>query len=260
MERLSIDTIIGFVDGELTMSEARRVEESLAHDEHGRAAVRRLQETRQRLAAAVETEPDSAFRARVMAKIDAPQKSRHALYALAPVGAIAAIFAVVATTGVEHNAGNQELVARGAAVAWADAVGVESFVHRSSAPGERELLRASTTFSPGDGLSFVTYNRTGEPVWLLLFARDSADTNHWFYPATVDGTSVALAAAPQVSTLPDGVTPQAAAGVMQVVAIFSKDALRADHVDSYVQQHGLDALSELGSVVVQQTAVHRVPQ
>jgi hypothetical protein len=76
-----------------------------------------------------------------------------------------------------------------------------------------------------DGLSFTIYNRSRAPQQLLLFAVDSHQEVHWFYPAFEDAqsnpTSVTVPGAPEVTTLSEGVVMEGPApGALQLVALF----------------------------------------
>src|SRR5205085_6106264 len=128
---------------------------------------------------------------------------------LAPAVALAA--ALVATVWIARRP--PELTPRGIASPTGAArhLGFEAFVHPSSRAQARRPLREGDVLSPGDGLSFLLYNRSHQESRFLLFGLDSEGTVHWFYPAYLapgtDPTSPVLAAAPEVVSLSEGVTP-----------------------------------------------------
>jgi hypothetical protein len=165
---------------------------------------------------------------------------------------VAAAAAVIAAVLVPRTAPRPEYAARGGAASPGEPathrrLGFEAFVHPSSRAQARRPLREGDVLSPGDGLSFMLYNRSHEEARFLLFAVDAERSVHWFYPAFLapgtDPTSPVLAAAPEVVPLPEGVTPDhPASGDFQVVAVFAPEELRVQQVEQILTEGSLDAL------------------
>ncbi|HZN93514.1 MAG TPA: hypothetical protein VFB81_12455, partial [Myxococcales bacterium] len=173
--------------------------------------------------------------------------------------ALAAAAAVVVTVWIARPAsprlqpGSSEFTARGASSPAGPSagrhLGFEAFVHPSSRAQARRPLREGDVLTPGDGLSFMLYNRSHQEARFLLFGVDAEGSVHWFYPAYLapgtDPTSPVLAAVPEVVSLGEGVTPDhPAAGAFQVVAVFAPEELRVQRVEQLLAEGSLDALRQ----------------
>jgi hypothetical protein len=166
---------------------------------------------------------------------------------LAP--ALAAAAALAAAVWVSRPAPHPDFTPRGTTNPTGPGrhLGFEAFVHPSSRAQARRPLHEGDALAPGDGLSFLLYNRSHQEARFLLFGVDAEHTVHWFYPAYLapgtDPTSPVLAAAPEVVSLSEGVTPDhPAAGDFQVVAVFAPEELRVQRVEQLLAEGSLDAL------------------
>jgi putative zinc finger protein len=238
------ETLAALLDGELTKNQADAVREhaqGCAACRAREAHLTALTSTLSRL----ELPADEAFVQSVAARLHRPRR-RVPLF----VPALAAAAALVAAVWVARPApAPSGLTPRGTASPAGPArhLGFEAFVHPSSRAQARRPLREGDALSPGDGLSFLLYNRSHQESRFLLFGVDSEGTVHWFYPAYLapgtDPTSPVLAAAPEVVSLSEGVTPDhPAAGAFQVVAVFAPDELRVQRVEQLLSEGSLDAL------------------
>ena len=239
------ETLAALLDGELTKNQADAVRAHAAGCAPCRATEAHFQKLTSTLSH-LELPADEAFVQSVVAKLRRPRR-RAPLWAMAPALALAA--ALVATVWLARPAPRPELTPRGIATPAGPGrhLGFEAFVHPSSRAQARRPLREGDVLSPGDGLSFLLYNRSHQESRFLLFAVDSEGTVHWFYPAYLapgtDPTSPVLAAAPEVVPLSEGVTPDhPAAGPFQVVAVFAPEELRVQRVEQLLSEGSLDAL------------------
>jgi hypothetical protein len=165
--------------------------------------------------------------------------------------ALALAAALVATVWLARPAPRPELTPRGIATPAGPGrhLGFEAFVHPSSRTQARRPLHEGDSLAPGDGLSFLIYNRSHQESRFLVFGLDAERTVHWFYPAYLapgtDPISPVLAAAPEVVSLSEGVTPDhPAAGDFQVVAVFAPEELRVQRVEQLLSEGSLDALRQ----------------
>jgi len=238
------EALAALLDGELTKNQADTVREHA----QGCASCRAQEAHFQKLTSALsrlELPADEAFVQSVAAKLHRPRR-RSPL--LAPALALAA--ALIATVWVTRSPpAPSGLTPRGIATPAGPGrhLGFEAFVHPGSRAQARRPLREGDALSPGDGLSFLLYNRSHQESRFLLFAVDSEGTVHWFYPAYLapgtDPTSPVLGAAPEVVSLGEGVTPDhPAAGAFQVVAVFAPEELRVQRVEQLLSEGSLDAL------------------
>lgn len=237
------ETLAALLDGELTKNQANAVREhaqGCAPCRAREAHLATLTSTLSRL----ELPADEAFVQSVAGKLRRPPARRPIRFA-APALALAA--ALIATVWVTSRP--PEFTPRGIATPKGSGrhLGFEAFVHPSSRAQAKRPLREGDALSPGDGLSFLLYNRSHQESRFLLFGVDSEGTVHWFYPAYLapgtDPTSPVLAAAPEVVSLSEGVTPDhPAAGAFQVVAVFAPEELRVQRVEQLLSEGSLDAL------------------
>ncbi|HYV44466.1 MAG TPA: zf-HC2 domain-containing protein [Myxococcaceae bacterium] len=237
------ETLAALLDGELTKNQADAVREHAAGCASCRAQEAHLQKLTSALSR-LELPADEAFVQSVAAKLHRPSARRPIRFA-APAAALAA--ALIAAVWVTRAP--PEPTPRGIANPTGPGrhLGFEAFVHPGSRAQAKRPLHEGDSLSPGDGLSFLLYNRSHQESRFLLFAVDSEGTVHWFYPAYLapgtDPTSPVLGAAPEVVSLSEGVTPDhPAAGAFQVVAVFAPEELRVQRVEQLLAGGSLDAL------------------
>jgi len=249
----SDETVAALIDGELTHNDAAAVRahvQQCAACRAREAHFARVASTLTRL----ELPADDAFVASVAQRLDRKSSRPHLGRLVAPV--LAAAAAVVVTVWIARPASSEpvsKFTARGApSPAGPSAgrhLGFEAFVHPSSRAQARRPLREGDVLAPGDGLSFMLYNRSRQEARFLLFGVDAEGSVHWFYPAYLapgtDPTSPVLAAVPEVVSLSEGVTPDhPAAGTFQVVAVFAPEELRVQRVEQLLTEGSLDALRQ----------------
>jgi len=237
------ETLVALLDGELTRNQADAVREHAAGCASCRAQEAHLTALTSTLSR-LELPADEAFVQSVAARLHRPRR-RSPL--LAPALAVAA--ALIAAAWLARPAPRPDFTPRGFAGPAGPQrhLGFEAFVHPSSRAQAKRPLREGDVLAPGDGLSFLLYNRSHQESRFLLFAVDAQGAVHWFYPAYLapgtDPTSPVLAAAPEVVSLSEGVTPDhPAAGAFEVVAVFAPEELRVQRVEQLLSEGSLDAL------------------
>ncbi|HVE87171.1 MAG TPA: zf-HC2 domain-containing protein, partial [Myxococcales bacterium] len=201
------ETFAALLDGELTRNHAGAVREHA----QGCAACRAREAHLSKVAAALsrlELPADEAFVQSVAGRLSRPAPRPRA--PVLPFALAAAAALAVALYVARPPSRSGEFTARGAIAPGAGRhLGFEAYVHPRSNPQAGRLLRDGDSLAPGDGLSFVLYNRSRQESRFLLFALDSQGAVHWFYPAYLapgtDPTSPVLAASPEVVTLSEGV-------------------------------------------------------
>lgn len=163
-----------------------------------------------------------------------------------------AVIALVALVVVGRN--DDSFVERGSpASALAQRVGVEIFT--SSKVGEAvHALRANELLGANQRLSFVVRNRSKQPISLMIFALDAANTVHWFYPAyqdvNDDPRSVLVAAEPSEQAFPEAVAPvDPAPGELRIVSLFSNEPLNVSTIEASLRDHPEQSLTTLPSVI-----------
>jgi hypothetical protein len=124
-------------------------------------------------------------------------------------------------------------------------------------------MRGGERIENGDGFSFVVSNRFGRDVYLCLFAIDSAQAVHWFYPSYTDAATepqaIRVPATPAIMSLSQGVTPEGLApGRLSVVALFLARPVRVAEVEKIVSEAALSAIAQRLPVLAQQTQVINV--
>jgi len=107
-------------------------------------------------------------------------------------------------------------------------------------------LEAGAPIAASSGFTFEVSNRTGRNFELMIFAVDSANEVHWFYPAYLDPAtnprSLTVLAHPAIVGLDEGVRPDnPALGTLRLVTIFAERPLLVRAVEAAVAENGLAA-------------------
>lgn len=243
------ETMVAMLDGELTRNQA----EALHEHAKGCTSCRAREGYLSRLIsilAHLELPADEAFVQSVAARLNEPRpRLRFAATAMLAAAAALAVSIWIARPAPSPR---PDFTPRGVAAPAAGTgrhMGFEAFVHPGSRAQARRPLHEGDALAPGDGLSFLIYNRNHQEGRFLLFGVDAERTVHWFYPAYLapgtDPTSPVLAAEPEVVSLSEGVTPDhPAAGDFQVVAVFAPEELRVQRVEQLLSEGSLDALRQ----------------
>jgi predicted anti-sigma-YlaC factor YlaD len=258
------------MEGELSTNVAGEMQAHLANCAGCRQALQRLRETAGRLRHARAAE-DPSFVSQVLQRL--PEISRRHpgrwLVGLAlPAAATLVIFLIVPSHRRDgENSESGAFVARGGpkggSVEPATHLGVEVFVHPQSHEKNRVAMRGGERIENGDGFSFVVSNRFGRDVYLCLFAIDSAQVVHWFYPSYADAATepqaIRVPAAPAIMPLSQGVTPEGLApGRLSVVALFLARSVGVAEVEKVVAEAALSTIAQRLPVLAQQTQIINV--
>lgn len=251
MERITIDSLIEYVDGEVTQNRARQIEQQLDTDPIARQNLQKLLEIRRGLKNALQSSSNSHIKSAVFDRLQAVDRGhglkpipRRAALSLAAIGFVCLLIVII-----KPNA-NNTFTPRGSTDdrdTLVRKVGIQAYLHTKSDPFTRRLVTDDSIFKPDDGFSFVLINRSGRSAYLLLFAVDAQNRIHWFYPAMTKQkplpVSVTIPATPQLFPLPDGVTPEnIAAGTLRLVAFFSDRPQRASVVENRIVRDGIEEL------------------
>jgi hypothetical protein len=245
------EKLAALADGEATHNEAAQLTQHVAHCAECRATQRRVLAAIDGLRQGSVVAERPGFVTEVMGRIEkgaAPRGCGVARYAMAMAALLVGFIAWTATRKGEEP---PEFAARGgSSQAVERRLGFEVFRHAPTA----EAIGANGGMKPGDGLSFVLYNRTGRETQFMLFAVDAKSDVHWFYPAyqseAENPKSLPLPAAPQVLALREGVTPEnPAPGEFKVVALFHEKPLEVRDVEASIERGGLDALTAEGATL-----------
>jgi hypothetical protein len=265
MERLSIEKLAAYLDGEVTTNEACEIEQRLKSDTESRLNFEKLVGIRHRLESAFETPPDDRFSAAVLNCVCEKKSSPRIRLRFA--AAACAVFTACIAAWVflpKRESLPGDFSPRGSVVdttSLAESVGIEAFLHPGSAPENSIRLRENMVVKQGDGFSFILYNRSGLDVHLILFGVDAKNSIHWFYPAVLNSeaasVSVRFSGNQELTTLPDGVTPDAMPeGAFQIIALFTHSPLKTSTVEHILKKGGESSLSvAYPSAVIQKMSV-----
>ena len=254
-------TLAAFMEGELSTNAAGELRIHSVDCAGCRRALERLRETagQLRLSRAAE---DPHFVSQVLERLPAGRRRHPGRWLVALTLPAAAAFAVFLSASLHHHDG--EFVARGSVKPGlaepATHLGVEVFVHQQSRERNRVAMRGGERIENGDGFSFVVSNRLSRDVYLCLFAIDSAQAVHWFYPSYTDAATepqaIRVPAAPAIMPLSQGVTPDGLApGRLSVVALFLARPVRVSEVEKVVTEAALSAIAQRLPVLAQQTQI-----
>ncbi len=251
---LNAKALAAWLDGELSENDAAQAHAHVESCPRCRALNARLRAVVAALPA--EAPRDDRFAQEIVERLDSRTPRTFRTVALTSAAALCAL--VAAPLLLRPST----FTARGGA---ADAgqllrhVGVRAFVHPHSDPSRRELVMPDAAFNADDGLSFELTNRTGAPLFALVFGVDARGSVHWFHPAFIDPesdpASLLLPAAPAVTALPEGVTLESPAeGPFQLISAVSIHPLSVSVIERAALQ-GWDALQR----EVPDAALQRLP-
>lgn len=238
--------LAAWLDGEVTANEGQALTAHLGGCDACRSAHRRFLQTATALRELPLPEPDPRLAAEVLAKV---RSGRPAWRWRVPALAVGFVACAVVAISLRPE---PTFTARGGETAGAEArqrkLGIELFRHPHGGAAPHPL-QPEERLAPGDGLSFVAYNRTGQSLHLLIFGLDARAEVHWFYPAysssDSDPSSIPLSGAEQVVQLPEGVTLESPApGAFQLVAAFSPSAVRVSEVEALLAAGGMTRLRD----------------
>lgn len=177
---------------------------------------------------ASQTPSDAAFSQDVMRRVRAERPRR-----VQPGWWVAAAMSAAAVLLVMRPHAQTEFTMRGQSAVVTD-VAVHCFSRATGAE-----LRAGDVI--GNGMTFVVDHPSATA--LMLFAVDSQQQVHWFYPQYVDANTdpgaVMLSGATR-ELLPEGVTlDRPASGALTVVALFGDDTLHVHAVETLLASQSL---------------------
>jgi Putative zinc-finger len=257
-------TLVAFMEGELSTNAAGELQAHLSDCAGCRQALERLREITGQLRRGCAAE-DPHFVSQVLERLPAGHRRHPGRWLVALALPATAAFAILLSASLHHHDG--AFVARGSArpgpAEPATHLGVEVFVHQQSREKNGVAMRGGEQIENGDGFSFVVSNRFGRDVYLCLFAIDSAQVVHWFYPSYTNAATapqaIRVPAAPAIMPLAQGVTPEGLApGRLSLVAIFLARPVRVSEVEKVVAETALSAIAQRLPVLAQQTQIINV--
>jgi hypothetical protein len=244
MTCLTTQQLAAELNGELTHNDSLAARAHLATCASCRQLLLQLERVVETLPTALPAREDPAFVGEVLAKLQ-PRRSV-SRWAWATGAAVAAGLGLWMAGLPSPRV--PEFTARGGSGSG-QGVGFTAYVHPRSAPGTRHSAVPHEVIRLGDGFSFELTNRTGRSQFVALFGLDSRGESHWFYPGWREGQqpplAVPLAAAPEVTSLADGVTPEGVApGDFQLVAVFVNAPISVSEVERLLRDGGLVHLKQ----------------
>lgn len=253
MERMTIDSLIAYMDGEVTQNQAGQIERQLNSDPVANRNLQRLREIRSGVKAALQTSNTNDMKARILDRLKTEGLRRRTRWIPALIASMsAAILSISIIVVIIELDSIHSFTPRGSSVenqALSRRLGIQAYLHQRSDPFSRRLVTADSVFQPNDGFSFVLINRSGRTVYLLLFALDAQQRVHWFYPAMdtdePSPRSVTIGASPQLFPLPDGVTPaNVANGALRLIALFTDQPIQVADVESLLNRGGIEEIKK----------------
>ncbi len=252
MERLSLEKLAAYLDGEVTTNEAREISKQIEEDGESLQNLRKLRNIRRGMKSAFDVSKSEQFCEGVTARISskAAKRTRIGLRLAVAACAVLAISISAWQLLLKRDVESGAFVARGSSTDGAGlekTAGFDAYLHPHGRLDERIRVRPNTVIAPGDGLSFVAYNRSGGPTFLMLFGVDADRKIHWFYPAPEANLpnleSIRLEGAPETVPLPDGVTPGVLPpGAFRVIALFTERPLLTNDVEDAFNVFGFPSL------------------
>jgi hypothetical protein len=250
---LSDKTLLAYLEGEVTQSEAAAIDAALADAPSDQRRLERLREMLGHLAGA----PDELDRIDLVPAVrgaigamPAPAPRRRQTW---PLLAMAAVM-LLAATGLVANQlagsgagqdGADEFRAKAAGEHTAAAendrwVGVTAYRVPADAPAEAQPWQLGERMRRGDGLLFSFDNLGPTPFdYLMIFAVDSAGEVYWFYPAyeqaDADPGSIAIRGRGQRAVeLPDLIRHAFPAGSLAIYGVFTRVPLQVSRVEEAI--------------------------
>ena len=236
------ETLIAWLDGELTANESERISAHASTCDTCRAQEARLRSLSRTLKTVGNRPPDRAFVQAVVSGLST--RPARAAFQFRPVWALAAAGAVALLVFVRLPR-EGSFVARGSAEPGrADARHLGFTVNVTPRSGSAHPLAPGELVHPGDGFTFTLQNLSWTTPYFMVLALDGASEVHWFYPAfpTADADPVSPHVPVGASSipLPEGVTPASpAAGTFRFLALFSPAPLRARAVEAELKGSSL---------------------
>lgn len=257
------ETLLAFLEGEVTISEAARIEAYLRTSEQGCAQLERLRGMLTAIRAPIERLEQTDLVGRIHEAISksgarsVPQRSarRRRRQVLAAMGAaMAAVFvmlvAVSLSTGPTQDPHPRRVPQTGFRAKSAGAPGVPAdrwvglHAYRLLATTGAEPEPVTTTVHRGDSLLFAYTNLGPRPFkYLMIFSVGSKGRVHWFYPAyerkgtdptaipIVDGTGIELKQA---------IRHHFDQGPMAIYGLFTRQPLTVSQVEQVVRDAAVD--------------------
>lgn len=228
------ETLSALLDGELSQNDSADVERHIAGCERCRGVYARQRAAISGLGESKAPAVDPQFRAQVLTRLNA--KPRRTWLALVPVAGLAALWLVLAPS---------EFTARGGA---SSDVGCRFF----AADVE---LKSGGVIAADAAFSLDAFRAAHAPMAFMAFAIDSAGEVHWMHPAYEDvgsdPRSITLAHEGFVRLPESVVLEQPATGALQLVCLFSKEALTVKQVEAAIAAKTFATLGEVHSLPIQ---------
>lgn len=256
---LSDKTLLAYLEGEVTQSEAAAIEAALADAPADQRRLERLREMLGHLAGA----PDELERIDLVPAVRraitdmpaaAPRRRQAwpflamaAVMLLAASGLVAKRYAGDAAGQGEGGqaAGDSEFRAKAAGPDTPGAasdrwVNVSAYRVAADAPAGARPEPLGQRLRPGDGLLFSFDNLGATPFgYLMIFAVDGAGEVYWFYPAYeqagADPASISIRGqGPRAVELPDLIRHSFPAGPLAIYGVFTHAPLRVSRIEESI--------------------------
>jgi hypothetical protein len=252
---LSDKTLLAYLEGEVTQSEAAAIDAALADAPADRRRLERLREVLGHLAAAPdELDPIDLVPAvrQAITAMPAPAPRRRQAW---PFLAMAAVMLLAASgmiasrlAGRDGQGGaDEEFRAKAASGDTPGAandrwVNVTAYRVAADAPASAAPEPLGARLRPGDGLLFSFDNLAPTPFgYVMIFAVDGAGAVYWFYPAYeqagTDPASIATGASAggqRAVELPDLIRHAFPAGPLAIYGVFTHAPLRVSRVEEAI--------------------------
>ncbi|HSR97409.1 MAG TPA: hypothetical protein VLM79_10185 [Kofleriaceae bacterium] len=239
--------LVAFLEGEVTRSEAARIESELADSAVARRRLAQLREIRSSL-----TElPDElagvdlvAGVRQAIAKTPAPAPARRVWLrgGLFAAMAVVALTLVIARQLATPREAADEFRVKSADPAAAEDRWVRIDVFRVNRDGAARPLGATGgALQSGDGLVFRYTDVSPEPFgYLMIFAIDAAHEIHWYYPgyeaAGSDPASLAIRSRGSDIALADAIHHDLRPGPLVIYALFTRQPLRVLDIEQRLRE------------------------
>ena len=263
-----IKTIIDYIDGELTVNKATKTEHHLKDCKYCNKQFKRLKT----IAASHSSGDfeDDKFVDEVIYKVKNPQQIPVYIKPafLFPAVSVVLIMVIISFSSVDTNTNDNNLIDSNKSLSELQIrgqksqldsdlekkLGVDIFVHSDSE--NRKRIKNRDVADIKSGYSFTVFNRTFASSYVMIFAVDSKNVVHWFYPAfnkpLENPSSILLDKKQQIIDLPYGVTPNAPfEGVFTFVSLFSSNSLKVKEIEGKIKKQNLnDFLKDLSNLKI----------